>query len=349
MKIDYRSDTVTRPTPAMLERMITAEVGDAVFGDDPTVHALEGFAAEMFGMDAALFCPSGTMSNQIAIKVHTRPGDQMICDRTAHVYLYEGGGAALHSGVTCRLLDGVGGCFTAADVGAVIQPDDPHFPRTRLVSIENTSNKGGGTCWDVAEIRRIRALCDEHGLRLHLDGARLFNALVATGEPPSTFGELFDSISICLSKGLGAPVGSVLLGDEAFIRDADRMRKVYGGGMRQAGYLAAAGLHALEHHVERLAVDHAHAVRLSEALAASRWPGKALPAMTNIVLYECDDAETARSMIEDLAANDIHVVSMGETLVRLVTHLDISPEMIDRTVELVAGRALLSKRAASVG
>lgn len=337
MPIDFRSDTVTRPTPAMLDRMMRAEVGDAIFGDDPTVLALERRAAELFGVDGAIFCPSGTMTNQVAIKVHTVPGDQVICDRTAHIYIYEGGGAALHSGVSCRLLDGDGGRFTAAQVEAAIQVDDPHFPRTRLVSVENTSNKGGGTCWDFAALRAIREVCDRHDLRLHLDGARLFNALVETGETPEDYGALFDSISLCLSKGLGAPVGSLLLGDEAFLHGARRMRKAFGGGMRQAGYLAAAGLYALEHHVERLRDDHARARRLGEALAASSLSARVLPAVTNIVLVDFETPADHDHVVEALAAEDILTASMGPTLLRLVTHLDIDEAMIDRTIEVVGG------------
>lgn len=336
MSIDYRSDTVTRPTPAMLEHMMSAAVGDAVFGDDPSVLALEAEAARRFGKDAALFCPSGTMTNQIAIKVHTVPGDQMICDGTGHVYVYEGGGAALHAGVTCKLLDGDGGRFDAEQVRLAINDlDDPHLPRTRLVSIENTSNKGGGTCWELDEVRRIRRLCDEHGLRLHLDGARLFNALVATGESPFTYGDVFDSISICLSKGLGAPVGSLLLGSDDFIFSASRMRKAFGGGMRQAGYLAAAGSYALEHHVDRLKDDHAHAKRLGAALAASKLPGTVWPVVTNIVMFDFESPQALQSALGNLEEHGIRAGSMGSTLMRMVTHLDITAEMVERTIEVI--------------
>ena len=335
MLIDYRSDTVTKPTPAMLERMFRAEVGDAIFGDDPTVLELERTAADLFGTHGALFCPSGTMTNQIAIRVHTRPGDQLICDRTAHVYLYEGGGAALHSGVTCKLLEGDAGRFTSGQVEAAIQADDPHLPWSRLVCVENTSNKGGGTLWDLAEIRKIHELCTAKGLALHLDGARLFNALVATGESPATYGEIFDSISICLSKGLGAPIGSLLLGDEAFLHAANRMRKAFGGGMRQAGYLAAAGLHALEHHVDRLRVDHDHASRLRDALAGSDLPGTALPGDTNLVMFDFETPEALRGFIETFRLHGILAAPMGATLLRLVTHLDISEEMVERTIEVI--------------
>lgn len=335
MLIDFRSDTVTRPTSEMLESMHGAKVGDSIFGDDPTMTELERYAAELFGMDGALFCPSGTMTNQIAIKVHTVPGDQLICDQTAHVYMYEGGGAALHSGISCKLLDGDRGRFTAEQVESAIQRDDPHFPRTRLVSVENSSNKGGGTCWQKSEILRIKEVCDRRGLGLHLDGARLFNALAETKESPAEYGEIFDSISICLSKGLGAPVGSLLLGGKEFIASADRMRKVFGGGMRQTGYLAAAGLYALENHVERLNIDHQQAKRLGEAFAASRLPGKAQTVETNIVLFEFETPEALIAATEGFADNEILVASMSDRLLRLVTHHDVTPSMIDRTVEVI--------------
>ena len=335
MQIDLRSDTVTRPCPAMLEAMNSAQVGDAVFGDDPSVLELESFAAHLFGMKGALFCPSGTMSNQIAIKSHTRPGDQMICDETAHVYVYEGGGAALHSGISCKLMRGDGGRFSAKDVAAAVNPDDPHYPHTRLVSIENTCNKGGGKIWDFDEIRRISSVCNEHDLRLHLDGARVFNAIVETGKTPQDFGEVFDSISVCLSKGLGAPVGSLLLGGVEFIHEANRMRKAFGGGMRQAGYLAAAGLFALKNNIERLADDHCNAKRLSEALVVSSLSGNALPPETNLVMFDFETPKALASTMERLAGEDILTVAMGPRRMRLVTHQDITDEMMDRALEIL--------------
>ncbi|MEM7587524.1 MAG: GntG family PLP-dependent aldolase [Acidobacteriota bacterium] len=338
MKIDYRSDTVTRPSTPMLDVMRYASVGDAVFGDDPSVLELESFAADMFGMDRGLFCPSGTMANQIAIKVHTKPGDQLICDQTAHVYFYEGGGAALHSGVTCRLLSGDGGRFQAAEVEAVINdPEDTHFPRTRVVSIENTCNKGGGTCWDFREIERIGAVCKSHDLSLHLDGARLFHALIETPESPADYGSLFDSISICLSKGLGAPMGSLLLGSEEFIHEASRARKAFGGGMRQAGYMAAAGLFALQNNTRRLTIDHEKARRLSEAFERSGLAGEVLPAVTNIVMFDFETPEALDAAKDRFAAADILVAAMGKKRLRLVTHLDITEEMIDRTIKIIEG------------
>ena len=264
--IDLRSDTVTRPTPEMLQAMFSASVGDDVLKDDPTVNALEEKIATLFGMEAAIFCPSGTMSNQIAIKVHTRPGDEVICHKLSHVYYYEGGGIAFNSGSSVCLLEGDHGRITAEDVEAHINPDDIHRPQTRLISVENTMNKGGGAIYDFNELKKIGDVCKRHGLGYHLDGARLFNALVETKESPKQYGELFDSISICLSKGLGAPVGSLLLGSKAFIKQASRMRKVMGGGMRQSGFLAAAGIYALDNNIERLKEDHLRARLIGEEL-----------------------------------------------------------------------------------
>lgn len=336
MIIDFRSDTVTRPSEEMLDRMRRAEVGDAVFGDDPTVLELESYAADLFGMDAGLFCPSGTMTNQIAIKAHTKPGDQLICDETAHVYVYEGGGAALHSGVSCRLLHGNGGRFSASQLEAVVNPDDPHLPRSRIVSIENTSNKGGGTCWDFSELERIKKVCHQQELAFHLDGARLFNALIETSESPSHYGELFDSISICLSKGLGAPMGSLLLGDKTFIHEASRMRKAFGGGMRQAGFMAAAGLFALKRNRERLSVDHRNAKRLGDALANSL-SGRLTPVSTNIIMFDFETREELLQVIDKFASEQILVAPMGHARLRLVTHLDITEQMMDKALHVIAG------------
>jgi threonine aldolase len=285
--IDLRSDTVTRPTAAMLQAMMQAKVGDDVFGEDETVNALQQKAADLFGMQAALFCPSGTMTNQIGIKVHTQPGDEVICHELSHVYLYEGGGIAANSGASVRLLNGAQGRFTAEQVRSNVNDrDDPHLPWTRVVAIENTVNKGGGACWDPEEIARIRTVCGEHELALHLDGARLFNALIATGQSARRYGELFDTISICLSKGLGAPAGSLLLGSKTHIAKAHRYRKLMGGGMRQAGYLAAAGIYALDHHVQRLHEDHAKAKTLASTLRQLSYVEDVLPVETNIVIFE---------------------------------------------------------------
>lgn len=331
--IDLRSDTVTRPTPAMLDAMLRAEVGDDVLGDDPTVNALQQHAAALFGKDAALFCPSGTMTNQLAIKLHTQPGDEVICHELAHVYLYEGGGIAFNSGASVQLLRGGNGLYTAEQVEAAVNPrGDAHRPWSRLVVAENTSNKGGGACWDLAELRRIRDVCRRHDLAFHLDGARLFNALVARGGTPREYGEVFDTISICLSKGLGAPVGSLLLGSREHVARAHRFRKAFGGGMRQAGYLAAAGIHALDHHVRRLAEDHARAQTVARELAALPWVARVLPAETNIVIFEVDDSLTPARAIEHLAAHDVRALSMGGQTVRFVFHLHVGDAEVERIV-----------------
>ncbi len=323
--IDFRSDTVTRPTPAMLEAMMHADVGDDVYGEDDSVNALQGKAAELFGKEAALFCPSGTMTNQIGIKVHTQPGDEIICDEVAHIYLNEGGGIAANSGASVRLLKGRNGRFTAQQVlDNVNRRDDSHLPWTRLVAIENTVNRGGGCCWETEEIERIRAVCDEHGLALHLDGARLFNALVARNESPRDYGRLFHTISICLSKGLGAPAGSLLLGSRELISRAHRYRKVMGGGMRQAGYLAAAGLFALEHHVERLRDDHGRAKRLGAELRALPYIESVLPVETNIVIFTLSDSLPAAAFLQRLQDQQIRASSVGPQTIRVVFHLNVS-------------------------
>jgi threonine aldolase len=280
--IELRSDTFTQPTQAMLNAMFAAKVGDDVFGEDFSINELEAHVAEMFGMEAAVFCPSGTMTNQIAINVHTRPGDEVICEQGAHVYFYEGGGIGRLSGCQARTIAGDRGRITAEQIATVINPDDVHRPRTRLVCLENTCNRGGGSTYSMQQIKAIRALCDEQQLSLHLDGARIFNAIVANNESPRDYGKIFHSISVCLSKGLGAPVGSVLLGTSDFVKQARRTRKVLGGGMRQAGYLAAAGLYALKNHVERITEDHNHAKMLAEALNQTSWVKQVLPVETNI-------------------------------------------------------------------
>ncbi|HEU4904336.1 MAG TPA: GntG family PLP-dependent aldolase, partial [Flavisolibacter sp.] len=297
MIIDYRSDTVTRPSAEMKAAMFAAPVGDDVFGEDPSINELERLAADMFGMEAALYCPSGTMTNQIAIKCHTQPGDEVICDVSSHIYQYEGGGIALNSGAQVKLINGDRGRITAEQVQDSINADDVHKARTSLVSLENTSNRGGGSCYDFEEIRRIRQVCDEHGLALHLDGARLFNAMVTKKESPKEYGEVFHSISICLSKSLGCPVGSLVLGTRDFIRKARRIRKVFGGGMRQAGYLAAAGIYALQNNIDRLDVDHQHAKQLAEALSRKEFVGTVLPVETNIVIFSVKDGYTPQSLV----------------------------------------------------
>ncbi len=339
--IDVRSDTVTRPTPAMLEAMMQADVGDDVYGEDDTVNTLQRKAAELFGKDAALFCPTGTMTNQIGIKVHTTPGDEIICDELAHIYLYEGGGIAANSGASVRLLKGCNGRFTARQVRDNInRRDDSHLPWTRLVAIENTVNRGGGSCWDIEELERIRAVCDEHDLALHLDGARLFNALVARDESPRDYGRLFDTISICMSKGLGAPAGSLLLGSRELISKAHRYRKVMGGGMRQAGYLAAAGLFALEHHVQRLQEDHDRAKRLEAELRSLPYVESVLPVETNIVIFTLCSPLATETFLQKLRNQRIRASSVGPQTIRFVFHLNVS----DADLEALLGalRAITS-------
>lgn len=313
----------------MLDAMMSAEVGDDVFKADPTVNALEKKLAEMFGKEAALFFPSGTMTNQTAIKLHTNPGDQLICDKYAHVYNYEGGGVSFNSGVSCKLVDGHRGMMIAEQVEAAINPPDfYHSPLTSLVCIENTTNKGGGACWNFTELERIQAVCEKHGLAYHLDGARIWNAMVAKGESPKHYGALFDTISICLSKGLGCPVGSVLVGSEKLIHKALRIRKVLGGGMRQAGYLAAAGIFALDNHVERLAKDHKKAYEIGEVLQKLAYIKKVEPIETNIIIFEVDENYMdGNTFVGKLKENDIHIIGMGQGKQRIVTHLDYTDEM----------------------
>lgn len=332
MTIDLRSDTVTRPSPDMLEAMMQAQVGDDVFGEDPTVTALEELAANRFGMEASLFCPSGTMTNQIAIRLHTRPQDEVICDQNAHIYRYEGGGVMANSLASVRLLSGDRGRISATQIAANINPDDIHFPVTRLVSLENTMNKGGGCYYALEEIKAIRQLCDSHGLALHLDGARLFNALAETRESPAVYGDLFDTISICLSKGLGAPVGSLLLGTQAHIKQARRLRKVFGGGMRQAGFLAAAGIYALEHQVDRLQEDHARARALGDALAPLHWVASVIPVDTNIVIFKLAAEHSAQEGLSKLEQVGIRAVPFGAQDIRLVTHLDFDDAQLEQTI-----------------
>ncbi|MBO0935636.1 aminotransferase class I/II-fold pyridoxal phosphate-dependent enzyme [Fibrella sp. HMF5335] len=341
MMIDLRSDTVTRPTPAMLAAMMAASIGDDVFGEDPSVNALEQKAAAMFGMEAALFCPSGTMTNQLAIRTHVRPGDEVICDQLSHIYLYEGGGIAVNALASVALLAGERGKLTPELIApAINNPTDPHRPLSRLVSLENTVNKGGGCYYTIPEIAAIRQLCDERGLALHLDGARLFNALAETGDAPEAYGRLFDSISICLSKGLGCPVGSLLLGSAAFIAQAKRFRKLMGGGWRQAGFLAAAGIYALDHHVGRLKQDHARARRIGQIMAAQPDVHSVLPVDTNIVIIRLHEGITNTDYIANLKERGILAVAFGPQLVRFVTHLDLTDEHIEQFGQALAGQTV---------
>ena len=335
MIIDLRSDTFTKPCPAMLEAMFTAKVGDDVFGEDPSVNQLEAMSAEMFGMESALFCPSGTMTNQIGIKVHTQPGDEVICEKLSHVYIYEGGGIAFNSGCQVKTIEGDRGRITADQVTESINPTDIHKARTSLVSLENTTNRGGGSCYLVADLQSIKDTCLKNNLKLHLDGARLWNALVAKRETPRQYGEIFDSISICLSKGLGTPVGSLLLGNKDYIIKARRIRKVFGGGMRQAGYLTAAGIFALENNIERLEADHLHAKMITEALVKKSFVGKILPVETNIIIFEVFKSYTPKQFAEELAKFSIFVMPISTSQVRIVTHLDITPPMINHLITII--------------
>ncbi|KAA0989721.1 threonine aldolase family protein [Dyadobacter aurulentus] len=337
MKIDLRSDTVTKPTPEMQQAMWEAVVGDDVMGDDPTVNALQEKAARLFGMEDALFCASGTMTNQLAIRVHTQPGSDVICDKNSHIYLYEGGGIMLNSLSSVKLLDGDRGRLTASQVAEAISPEnDIHSTLTRLVSLENTMNKGGGSYYNFNEIKAIRQVCTEKGIPLHLDGARLFNALVETGEAPREYGEVFDSISICLSKGLGCPIGSLLLGTKEMIGKAKRFRKVMGGGWRQAGFLAAAGIYALDHHVDRLKEDHARAREIGKIFEAKPEVEAVFPVDTNIVIIKIAEGISETQYVHKLAALGILAVTFGKGLVRFVTHLDFSDSQLEELRKRIA-------------
>ncbi|QLE02941.1 aminotransferase class I/II-fold pyridoxal phosphate-dependent enzyme [Galbibacter sp. BG1] len=334
MKINLISDTVTKPTAAMLEAMMNAKVGDDVFKDDAAVNELEQKVAYMFGKEAALFFPSGIMANQTAIKVHTQPGDQLITDKDAHIFNYEGGGVSFNSGVSCKLIDGKNGQFTANDViNAINPPDFYHSPLTSLVCLENTANRGGGACWNFEEILEIRKVCDENNLGLHLDGARLWNALVAKNETPKQYGAIFDSISVCLSKGLGCPVGSVLTGSKKFMEKALRVRKVLGGGMRQAGYLAAAGIYALDYHIDRLKEDHKRAQELAQVLSEASYIKSIDPVETNILIFYLDDKVALADFMQALSSKDIAIINMGSGKLRMVTHLDYTEEMHEKVLE----------------
>ena len=319
----------------MLAAMMSAKVGDDVFGEDPSINELENLSAEMFGMESAIFCPSGTMTNQIGIKCHTQPGDELICDESAHVYQYEGGGIAFNSGASVKLLQGDRGRINAAQVKAAINPYDDHKAHTSIVCIENTSNRGGGSCYDFEEIKQIQKVCRENNLKFHLDGARLFNALVEKNETPKQYGEVFDSISICISKGLGCPVGSLLIGKKDFIKKARRLRKVFGGGMRQAGFLAAAGIYALKNQVNRLKEDHQHARQLATSLEQKNFVKMVLPVETNIIIFELNDSITAPALVGKLKEENILGYAISAKRVRLVLHLDVTKEMVDRTIEVI--------------
>ncbi|MCB0802905.1 MAG: aminotransferase class I/II-fold pyridoxal phosphate-dependent enzyme [Flavobacteriales bacterium] len=329
MIVDLRSDTVTKPSKEMLNAMLLAEVGDDVLGDDPTVIKLEEKAAKLFAQEAALFCPSGTMTNQIAIKVHTKAPGEVICSDLAHIYLYEGGGIAFNSGLSTRLIKSNRGRFTLEQLKDSINLDDIHFPPSQLVALENTCNKGGGCYWDIREIKRISEYCKEQNLPLHLDGARIYNALVASGISTQEMGKYFDSISLCLSKGLGAPVGSLLIGSKKFIKQAKRIRKILGGGMRQAGYLAAAGIYALDHNIQRLEIDHQNAIKIAKTLETKPYVESVTPVETNIVIFKLKDEFPLDQYITELKAKGIWVAAMGNQQIRMVSHLGIGEAEMD--------------------
>lgn len=333
--IDLRSDTVTKPTPDMLTAMMAAEVGDDVYGEDRTVQKLEQQLAHDFGMEAGLFCPSGTMTNQIAIRVHTRPAQELVCADNAHIFKYEGGGIAANSGVQARTLPSVYGKISAQQIAEVINADDVHFPHTSLVCLENTSNRGGGSIYTKSEIDKIATLCHQQKLPLHLDGARIYNALIEAEYNAEFIGNSFNSVSVCLSKGLGAPVGSVLLGDSAFIKQAKRVRKLMGGGMRQAGYLAAAGLYAIQHHVPLLKQDHQHSKHIARVLSEQLFVEGMMPVQSNIIIFKLVSTETADKFQQYLKANAVLANKVSETELRFVFHLNITSNSVDKLETII--------------
>ncbi len=336
MIIELRSDTFTKPNNAMLQAINAASVGDDVFGEDPTVNAIQLKCAALFGMEDALFCPSGTMTNQIAIKCHTQPGDEVICDVLSHIYQYEGGGIAFNSGCSVNLINGKNGLITSQQVeNAINNKLDIHKANTSLVSLENTCNRAGGTCYNFSEIEKIKKICVTNNLKLHLDGARLFNALIAKNETTMQYGKVFDSISICLSKGLGAPVGSVLLGSKNLITKAKRFRKVFGGGMRQAGFLAAAGIYALDNNVQLLQADNNHAKRIANALQQKEFVAEILPVETNIVIFTVQGKYTAKQLEEILANKNVKCIAISALQIRFVFHLDVTNEMVMKLEKII--------------
>lgn len=336
MKIDLRSDTVTKPTPGMLEFMMKAKTGDDVYKEDSATNELEEKVAQLFGVESALFFPTGTMANQTAIKLHTNPGEQLIADKWAHVYNFEGGGASFNSGVSCKLIDGERGKITAKQVEENINPPDfYHSPLTSLVCLENTTNKGGGACYDFEEIKKIRKVCDKYDLGLHLDGARIWNALIAKNENPKQYGKVFDTVSVCLSKGLGAPIGSVLLGKEKFMKHALRIRKILGGGMRQTGYMAAAGIYALENHFGRLTEDHQKAIEIAGVLKKTSFVKKVEPVETNIIIFTLDKNVEQQTFLDVLQKKNIQISTMGPEKLRIVTHLDYTDSMHEQFLNIL--------------
>jgi len=336
MEINLISDTVTKPSPEMLQHMFNAKVGDDVFKQDPTVNEFERIVADLFGMEAAMFFPTGTMANQTAIKLNTNPGDQIICDKWSHIHLYESGGASANSGVNFNLLDGNRGIITAEEVKAGINdPEFYHTPMSKMVGIENTTNKGGGACYEIAELQKIKQVCKDHNLKYHLDGARLWNAMIAKKQEPKQFGQLFDTISVCFSKGLGCPIGSVLLSDTATIHSALRVRKIFGGNMRQSGYLAAAGIYALQNNINRLEDDHRRAKELGIQLEQCNWVAIVEPVETNIVVFSAQPHIKDQEVIEKLKQNGISISLLAKGKLRMVTHLDYRQVMHEYVMEVL--------------
>jgi threonine aldolase len=334
MEINLISDTVTKPTPEMLQQMFNAKVGDDVFKQDPTVNQFEAMVADLFGMEAALFFPTGTMANQTAIKLNTNPGDQIICDKWSHIHLYESGGASSNSGVNFNLLDGNRGMITAEQVkNGINDPEFYHTPFSKMVGIENTTNKGGGACYQIEELQKIKQVCVENNLKYHLDGARLWNAMIAKKQQPKQFGQLFDTISVCFSKGLGAPIGSVLLSDAETMHRALRIRKIFGGNMRQSGYLAAAGIYALQNNINRLEEDHRRAKELGSQLGKCSWVAVVEPVETNIVVFSAQPHINDQEVIEKLKQKGIAISLLAKGKLRIVTHLDYRQVMHEYVLE----------------
>lgn len=337
MQINLVSDTVTKPSYEMLQYMFNADVGDDVYKQDPSVVELEERVAAIFGMEAGLFFPSGTMANQTAIKLHTQPGEQLIADKFSHIFHFEAGGVSFNSGVSCCLLEGNRGMITAAQIeGAINKPDFYHSPLTSLVCLENTTNIGGGACYEMEELEKIKAVCEANNLKLHLDGARIWNALVAKRQNPKDFGKIFDTISVCFSKGLGAPVGSVLLGDKKTIQRALRIRKVLGGAMRQSGYLAAGAIYALENNIKLLTEDHRRAKELANILKKKTWVASVEPVETNILIFSLVPEYKDDDLIEKLKQKNISISAVGNRKLRMVTHLDYREVMHTYVIETLA-------------